>query len=211
LNTEGIRKVVRDFGRATEFALRAGFRILEVHAAHGYLIHQFLSPLSNDRRDEYGGSFENRTRLLREIVESIRNIWPLTLPLFIRISATDWDPQGWTPEDSIRLALELKDLGVDLIDCSSGGILPHIHIPLGPGYQVPLAKAVREDADIPTGAVGLITSAAQAEDILKSGAADLIFLARQLLRDPYFPLHAAAELGEDIAWPPQYERAKPKK
>ncbi len=211
LNTEGIRKVVRDFGRATEFALRAGFRILEVHAAHGYLIHQFLSPLSNDRRDEYGGSFENRTRLLREIVESIRNIWPLTLPLFIRISATDWDPQGWTPEDSIRLALELKDLGVDLIDCSSGGILPHIRIPLGPGYQVPLAKAVREDADIPTGAVGLITSATQAEDILKSGAADLIFLARQLLRDPYFPLHAAAELGEDIAWPPQYERAKPKK
>ncbi|HTJ12020.1 MAG TPA: NADH:flavin oxidoreductase/NADH oxidase [Dinghuibacter sp.] len=210
LDAAGIGKVRRDFVDAASRAFEAGFKVIEVHAAHGYLLHQFLSPLCNTRQDEYGGSFENRTRLLKEVVEGIRGVWPQELPLFVRISATDWDPAGWTPEDSVLLAGQLRDLGVDLVDCSSGGILPHIRIPLGPGYQVPLAAKVRAEASIHTGAVGLITTAVQAEEILASGQADLIFLARQLLRDPYFPLHAAQELGVDVPWPVQYERAKPK-
>ena len=210
LDEAGLAKVREDFTRSARYAVQAGFKVLEIHAAHGYLFHQFLSPLSNKRQDNYGGSLENRSRLLREVTSSIRAVWPSDLPLFVRLSVTDWDPSGWTPDDSVYLARQLRDLGVDLIDCSSGGILPHIRIPLGPGYQVPLAEKVRTETGIPTGAVGLITAAAQAEAILEQGQADLIFLARQLLRDPYFPLHAARELGVDLPWPVQYERAKPK-
>lgn len=210
LDKAGLEKVRQDFIKAAGWALEAGFKVIEVHAAHGYLLHQFLSPLCNTRQDDYGGSFGNRTRLLREVVEGIRGVWPQELPLFVRISATDWDAAGWTPEDSVLLARDLRQSGVDVVDCSSGGILPHIRIPLGPGYQVPLAAKVRAEADIPTGAVGLITAAAQAEEILGNGEADLVILARQLLRDPYFPLHAAHELGHDVSWPVQYERAKPK-
>lgn len=210
LDAGGLVKVREDFTRAAKHALEAGFKILELHAAHGYLLHQFLSPLSNQRQDRYGGSLENRTRLLLEVTAAVREVWPEELPLFVRLSVTDWDAQGWTPEDAVYLATRLRDLGVDLIDCSSGGILPHIRIPLGPGYQVPLAEKVKKEAGMPTGAVGLITSADQAEGILAAGQADVILLARQLLRDPYFPLHAARELGEDIPWPVQYERAKPK-
>jgi 2,4-dienoyl-CoA reductase-like NADH-dependent reductase (Old Yellow Enzyme family) len=208
LGEAGIHKVIEDFTRSAGYALTAGFQIIEIHAAHGYLIHQFLSPLSNHRKDGYGGSFDNRTRLLREITTSIRKVWPAELPLFVRLSASDWHPEGWTREDSIRLALELKPLGVDLVDCSSGGIIPGVKIPLEPGYQVPLAAAVKAGAGIPTGAVGLITEAHQSEAILEKGEADLIFFARQLLRDPYFPLHAAHDLGVDIPWPSQYLRAK---
>ncbi|TDW99722.1 NADH:flavin oxidoreductase/NADH oxidase [Dinghuibacter silviterrae] len=210
LDAQGIAKIKEDFVRGARFALAAGFKLLEVHAAHGYLFHQFLSPLSNQRTDDYGGSLDNRIRLLCEVVEAIRGVWPDTHPLWVRLSVTDWDPTGWTPEDSVYLSQRLRGLGVDLIDCSSGGILPHIRIPLGPGYQVPLAETVRRETGLPTAAVGLITGAAQAEGILEEGKADLILLARQMLRDPYFPLHAARELGVDIPWPSQYERAKPK-
>jgi 2,4-dienoyl-CoA reductase-like NADH-dependent reductase (Old Yellow Enzyme family) len=210
LDAAGIAKVREDFVRAARHALEAGFKIVELHAAHGYLLHQFLSPLCNQRQDQYGGSLENRTRLLVEVTAAVRAVWPEELPLFVRLSVTDWDASGWTPEDSVYLAGKLQALGVDLIDCSSGGILPHIRIPLGPGYQVPLAEKVKKESGLPTGAVGLITTATQAEDILAGGKADVIFLARQLLRDPYFPLHAAHELGADVAWPVQYERAKPK-
>ena len=210
LDAEGIRKVREDFRRAAGYALEAGFKMLEVHAAHGYLFHQFLSPLSNHRTDEYGGSLENRTRLLREVVADIRTIWPEELPLWVRLSVTDWDPSGWTPEDSVQLALGLKNQDVDLIDCSSGGILPGIRIPLGPGYQVSLSEKVKKEAGILTGAVGLITEPAQAERILAEGQADVVLLARQFLRDPYFPWHAGLALGVDLAWPSQYLRAKPK-
>lgn len=208
LDLAGITKVVHDFRRAAGYALQAGFQVIEIHGAHGYLIHQFLSPLSNKRIDEFGGSFENRTRLLREIVTAIREVWPSNLPLFVRLSATDWHPEGWTEADSVHLAQELAPLGVDLVDCSSGGIIPGVKIPLTPGYQVPLAAGVRSGAGMPTGAVGLITTAQQAEEILEKGEADLILLARQSLRDPYFPLHAAKELGAEITWPIQYVRAK---
>jgi 2,4-dienoyl-CoA reductase-like NADH-dependent reductase (Old Yellow Enzyme family) len=187
----------------------AGFKVIEIHAAHGYLIHQFLSPLSNHRQDDYGGSWENRVRLLLEIVEAVRSAWPPVYPLFVRISATDWVEGGWTVEDSVRLATLLKSREVDVIDCSSGGLSPDQQIPAGPGYQVPFARAIRAAAGILTGAVGIITEPAQAEAILAEGGADLIFMARQLLRDPYFPLHAADELGyKEIHWPLQYERAK---
>jgi len=210
LDADGIAKVRADFTQAARFAREAGFRVLELHAAHGYLFHQFLSPLSNHRSDGYGGSLENRTRLLLEVTEAVRSVWPQDLPLLVRLSVTDWDPAGWTPEDSVFLAKRLKDLGVDLIDCSSGGILPGIRIPLGPSYQVPLAETVKKGAEMRVGAVGLITEAAQAEGILEKGQADLVFIARELLRDPYFPLHAARTLGVDVPWPSQYERAKPK-
>ena len=208
LDRAGIEKVKDDFGRAAGFALRAGFKVLEVHGAHGYLLNEFLSPLSNHRTDEYGGSFENRVRLLKEVVERIRTVWPRENPLLLRISATDWSPDGWRPEDSVRLASEAKEWGVDLIDCSSGGVIPGVKIPLGPGYQVPLSEAVRKGAGIATAAVGLITTASQAEAILQEEKADLIVLARQMLRDPYFPLHAARELGVEVQWPSQYERAR---
>ncbi|HTM65267.1 MAG TPA: NADPH dehydrogenase NamA [Flavipsychrobacter sp.] len=211
LDIEGINKVIDDFKAATQRAIAAGFKVIEIHAAHGYLIHEFLSPLANKRTDEYGGSFENRTRFLIEITRAIREIWPSDLPLFVRISASDWTENGWTIEDSIKLGAKLKTNGVDLIDCSSGGILPDIPIPAQPNYQVPFAAAVREKAGIPTGAVGIIVSSGQAESILQNGEADLIIMARELLRDPYFPLRAATELDVDLPYPLQYERAKRKK
>ncbi|NML66370.1 NADH:flavin oxidoreductase/NADH oxidase [Hymenobacter sp. RP-2-7] len=211
LDAAGLQKVVADFCSATVRSLAAGFRVIEIHAAHGYLLHEFLSPLSNQRTDAYGGSFENRSRLLLEVVAAVREVLPADLPLLVRISATDWAEGGWTPDESVRLARVLRERGVDLVDCSTGGNVPHATIPLGPGYQVEFAARIRHEAGIPTGAVGLITTPQQAEEIVASGQADLVLLAREELRDPYFPLHAAHALGADVAWPPQYERAKPRK
>lgn len=208
LDEAGVKKVIGDFTAAARRAAEAGFEVIEIHAAHGYLVNQFLSPLANKRGDNYGGSFENRCRLLFRIIEGIQSVWPASLPLFVRISATDWAEGGWTIEDSVELGKQLKQKGIDLIDCSSGGVVGHVKIPVGPGYQVPFAKRVRHDAGIATGAVGMITEAAQAESILEQGEADLIIIAREMLRDPYFALHAAAALGEDLPWPVQYERAK---
>jgi 2,4-dienoyl-CoA reductase-like NADH-dependent reductase (Old Yellow Enzyme family) len=208
LDKVGLEKVVNDFVAATQRAIKVGFKVIEIHAAHGYLIHQFLSPLSNRRNDEYGGSFENRIRLLIEVTEAIKKVWPEELPLFVRISATDWTEGGWTAEDSVKLAEVLKNRGVDLIDCSTGGNVPHAKIPVGPGYQVDFAEKIKQQAGILTGAVGMITTPEQAEEIVSSGKADVIIMARQLLRDPYFPLHAAKALGADVNWPVQYERAK---
>ncbi len=206
-----IQQITRAFTDATERAVKAGFKVLEIHGAHGYLINEFLSPLSNKRTDEYGGSFENRMRFLREIIVGVRSVWPDEYPLFLRISATDWEDGGWTVEDSVRLAGVVGAMGVDLIDCSSGGNSATAKIPARPGYQTPFAAEVRKTG-MPTGAVGIIVTAQQAEEILAAGQADLIFMARELLRDPYFPLHAAAELGyDDMPWPVQYERAKRKK
>jgi 2,4-dienoyl-CoA reductase-like NADH-dependent reductase (Old Yellow Enzyme family) len=207
LNKEGIGKVVAGFRAAAERALIAGFKVIEIHSAHGYLLHEFLSPLSNNRTDEYGGSFENRTRLLRQVIESVQYVWPAENPLFVRLSATDWTDGGWTKEESVRLAVILKEMKVDLIDCSSGGNVPNVRIPVGPGFQVQFSAALRETG-IMTGAVGLITSAAQAESILGEEKADLVFFGRELLRNPYFPLSAARELGDDIEWPLQYLRSK---
>lgn len=211
LTTEGIEKIKSDFKAATLRVIEAGYQVIEMHAAHGYLFHQFLSPLSNLRTDEYGGSFENRIRLLLEVTEIIKEVWPAENALFVRISATDWADGGWSPEESIKLAVILKDMGIDLIDCSSGGNVPYQVIPVGPGYQVPFAAAIKKEADILTGAVGLITHAQQAEDILQEGKADLIFMARELLKDAYFPMHAALALNDDLKWAEQYERAKPRK
>ena len=188
--------------------MEAGFKVVEIHAAHGYLIHQFYSPLCNQRTDEYGGSFENRIRLLLEITDSIKEVWPTNLPLFVRISATDWTEGGWTIDDSISLSKILKDKGVDLIDCSTGGNVTHVKIPVAPGYQVPFAEGIKKETGILTGAVGLITTPEQCEEILTTGKADMIFIAREFLRDPYFPLHAAKVLDVDIEWPVQYVRAK---
>ena len=207
LDEQGIRKVANDFAAAAARALAAGFRIVEIHAAHGYLIQEFLSPLSNQRTDSYGGSFENRTRILREVIVAVRRVWPEKFPLFVRISASDWAEGGWDVEQSIKLAKQIGPLGVDLIDCSSGGNIAGAQIPLTPGYQVPFAEAVRKRGEILTGAVGLITLGEQAEAILTQGKADLIFVAREFLRDPYFPLHAAAQAGEPASWPIQYLRA----
>ncbi len=208
LDIAGIQKVISDFETAASRALQAGYQVIEIHAAHGYLIHQFLSPLSNHRTDQYGGGFENRMRLLLEIVHAIQRIWPQNLPLFVRISATDWVVGGWNPEEAVQLAIILKQQGVDLIDCSSGGLVPYQQIPLGPGYQVHFAELIKKEASILTSAVGIITEAQQAEDILQKGAADFIMIGRESLREPYFPLKAAAELGDDISWPNQYLRAK---
>lgn len=208
LDRAGIQKVIYDYKAAAVRAVQAGYKVVEIHAAHGYLIHEFLSPLSNQRTDAYGGSFENRIRLLLEIVEAVKTVWPDTLPLFVRISATDWAEGGWDGDASVQLAAVLKNHGVDLIDCSTGGVVPGVKIPVGPGYQVPFAEKIRKETGILTSAVGMITSAQQAEEILQNGQADLIFLARQALRDPYFPLHAAKELGVDVEWPVQYTRAK---
>jgi len=210
LTSDGIQEVVAAFAAAARRACQAGFRVLEIHAAHGYLIHEFLSPLSNQRDDAYGGSFENRTRLCREIVAAVRSTWPKELPLFVRISATDWVDGGWDIEQSIELARELRQVGVDLIDCSSGGSVPHAKIPARPGYQTPFAQQIRQDAEIMTGAVGLITSPVQAEQIIGTGQADAILIARELLRDPYWPLRAAERLEQSISWPVQYLRAAPK-
>jgi 2,4-dienoyl-CoA reductase-like NADH-dependent reductase (Old Yellow Enzyme family) len=211
LSLDSIARVTEDFRLAASRALQAGFEIIEIHAAHGYLIHEFLSPLSNQRTDQYGGSFDNRIRFLLEITAAIRNVWPEHLPLFVRISASDWVEGGWSIEDSVALARVLKDKGVDLIDCSSGGNSPAQKIPLSPMYQTPFAERVRSETGIPVGAVGLITTTAQAESIIAEGKADIVLLAREFLRDPNFPLHAAAELGIMLPWPVQYERAAPPK
>ena len=208
LDQAGIDKVVSDFKAAAVRSLDAGFKIIEIHAAHGYLINQFLSPLSNRRTDVYGGRFENRIRILLDIVKEVRTIWPLTLPVFVRISATEYAEGGWTIEDSVALSTVLKHMEVDVIDCSSGGNTANVRIPLKPGYQVPFAEKIKKDTTILTAAVGLITQAQQAEDILADGQADLIVIAREFLRDPYFPLHAAKALGVEIDWPLQYQRAK---
>lgn len=208
LDDEGIEKVKNDYKAATFRAEKAGYDVLEIHAAHGYLFHQFYSPLANERTDEYGGSFENRIRLLLEVTEIVRKEWPDEKPLFVRISATDWTEGGWTVEDSVKLAVELKKLGVDLIDTSSGGNVPKATIPSDPGYQADFAAKIKKGADILTGAVGKITTAEQSEEILKQGKADLILFGRASLRDPYLPLHAAKELNVEVEWPLQYQRAK---
>jgi 2,4-dienoyl-CoA reductase-like NADH-dependent reductase (Old Yellow Enzyme family) len=204
-----ITEVVDAFGRAAERARRAGFDVVEVHAAHGYLIHEFLSPFTNTRTDAYGGAFENRIRFALDIVGAVRGVWPERLPLFVRISATDWTPGGWDVTQSVELARRLRARGVDFIDCSSGGNLPRADIPVGPGFQVPFAARVRREGNIATGAVGLITTPSQADQIVRNGEADCVLLARELLRDPYWPLHAAQVLGHAAAWPAQYLRAAP--
>ena len=208
LDTAGIARIAKAFGEAADRALRAGFRIVELHAAHGYLLHEFLSPLSNRRTDAYGGSFENRIRILLEVTRSVRGRWPDRLPLFVRISASDWVEGGWDLDQSVEPSRRLAREGVDLIDCSSGGLVPGVKIPVGPGYQTAFAERIRREAAILTGAVGVIRSADQAEHIVRSGQADAVFLARQLLRDPYWPLKAAKHLGVQVRWPVQYERAR---
>ena len=207
LDSEGIQKVITSFKNAALRSLKAGYEIIEIHSAHGYLLQEFLSPLSNQRNDEYGGSFENRTLLLKQIVDAVKSVWPAENPLFVRISSTDWYEGGWTIEDSIKLGYILKEKGVDLIDCSSGGNIFDAKIPFGPGYQVSFAEAIKKTG-IMTGAVGLITSSSQAEAILKDNKADLILFGRELLRNPYFALNAARELGDDISWPSQYLRSR---
>jgi 2,4-dienoyl-CoA reductase-like NADH-dependent reductase (Old Yellow Enzyme family) len=209
LSADEIGGVRNAFALAAERAYRAGFRVIEIHAAHGYLMHEFLSPFSNRRSDSYGGPFENRTRLLRETVAAVRNALPGGCPLFVRVSATDWVEGGWDIEQTVALARELKALGTDLIDCSSGGNLERAEIPVGPGYQTPFARRVRREAGLASAAVGMITAAAQADQIVRTGEADFVFLARELLRNPYWPLHAAQELGHPMAWPAQYLRAAP--
>jgi 2,4-dienoyl-CoA reductase-like NADH-dependent reductase (Old Yellow Enzyme family) len=208
LDDLGIARVVQAFRDAALRALAAEMQMIEVHAAHGYLLHQFMSPLANKRADRYGGSFENRVRLVREVVGAIRTVWPEELPLAVRISGTDWHPDGWTPEESAAVARLLANDGADLLDVSSGGILPRLHIPIGPGYQVHLAEQVKRGAGVATASVGLITNAQQGDTIIRAGQADMVFIARELLRDPHFPLRAARELKQEIAWPKQYERAK---
>ena len=207
LTVEGIQEVVRAFADAAVRSDRAGFDIAEIHAAHGYLLHQFLSPLSNQRTDDYGGSFDNRTRIVVEVVDAVRAVWPADKPLFIRFSATDWVEGGWSLEDTVELSRRLADHGVDLVDVSSGGLVPDAKITLGPGYQVPFARAVREGSGLPVVAVGEITEPAQAEGILQDEAADAIMLARELLRDPHWPLRAAHALQAETEWPLQYARA----
>jgi 2,4-dienoyl-CoA reductase-like NADH-dependent reductase (Old Yellow Enzyme family) len=211
MSGDDINAVAAQFVQAAGRAGSAGFELIELHMAHGYLLHEFLSPLSNQRTDEFGGSLANRMRLPLRVAREVRAAWPSRLPLFVRISATDWVDGGWDLAQSIALAREFKRIGVDLIDCSSGGTAPAARVPVGPGYQVPFAQAIRRDADIATGAVGLITDAKQAEQIIAENKADAVFLARQLLRDPYWPLHAAAELGADVPWPRQYDRVKPRR
>ena len=207
LSVDGISQVVQDFAQAAKRAADAGFRVAELHAAHGYLLHEFLSPQSNQRTDQYGGSFENRTRIVRETVEAVRAVWPEQFPLFVRLSATDWTEGGWDIAQSVELARMLKPLGVDLIDTSTGGNVPRAKIPVGPGYQVQFAEQIKRDTGVLTGAVGLITDPRQADGIIREGKADLVLLARELLRDPYWPRRAAKELGAEIAAPVQYGRA----
>ena len=207
LDADGLRKVVADFADAATRSRLAGFRVVEIHAAHGYLLHQFLSPLSNQRNDAYGGSLANRARLLLEVVAAVRVAWPAPMPLTVRVSATDWTPGGWDIGECVELSRWLREAGVDLIVCSSGGSVPRARVPAVPGYQVPFAARIRREAGIRTGAVGLITDAQQADDILGRGEADLVLMAREFLRDPYFPRRAAAELGHALAPPVQYQRA----
>jgi 2,4-dienoyl-CoA reductase-like NADH-dependent reductase (Old Yellow Enzyme family) len=209
LDTAGIQKVIKDFTAAATRASQAGFQVIEIHSAHGYLLHEFLSPLANHRTDSYGGSFENRTRLLLEVVTAVRRVWPICYPLFIRISASDWVPGGWDIEQSVALAELLGPLGVDLIDCSSGGMVPNAQIPVAPGFQVPFADQIRQRTGILTGAVGMITNAGQADAILNGDKADVVILAREFLRQPYWPLAIARDLGFPVTWPVQYLRAAP--
>lgn len=211
LSINEIHQIIIAFTQATQRALVAGFKVIEIHSAHGYLLHEFLSPLSNQRHDQYGGNFENRIRLLIETVEAVRKVWPENLPLFVRISATEWVDGGWSLEESIELALRLKKIGVDLIDASSGGNVTQARIPIGPGYQTIFAEQIRYHANIATGTVGLITSPIQADHIIRTGQADFVFLAREMLRNPYWPLNAAIELKQSIEWPVQYLRAVPVK
>jgi 2,4-dienoyl-CoA reductase-like NADH-dependent reductase (Old Yellow Enzyme family) len=210
LDAAGIANVVEAFAGAARRAFKAGFDVVEIHAAHGYLLHQFLSPLANLRTDAYGGSFENRVRLALEVVDAVRAVWPAKLPLFVRISATDWAEGGWSIDESVQRAGLLREHGVDLVYVSSGGQIPNARIPVGPGFQVQFAARIRREAGIPTAAVGLITDPQQADTIVSQGQADLVLLARELLRDPYWPVHAAAALGEPASWPEQYLRAAPR-
>lgn len=210
MSKDDIKRIQQAFADAAKRSLKAGFKVLEIHAAHGYLQHEFLSPLSNQRTDEYGGSFENRIRFVTENVAAVQKVWPKELPLFVRISATDWMEGGWDEEQSVQLSRELKAMGVDLIDVSSGGLVPNAKIQVGPGYQVPFAEKIRNEADIQTAAVGMIIDAQQADGIIRNGQADMVLLARELLRDPYWPLHAAYELEVNATWPKQYDRAKPR-
>ena len=206
-----IEAVRADFSAAARRAGEAGFEVVELHMAHGYLLHEFLSPLANRRTDGYGGSLESRMRLPLEVAREVRAVWPQHLPLFVRVSTTDWVEGGWDVPDTVDLARRLKEIGVDLIDCSSGGIAPGVRVPVAPGYQVPFAAAVRREAGIATGAVGMITQPSQAEEIVATGQADAVLLAREMLRNPYWPLHAAQALGAEAAWPVQYLRARPAK
>ncbi len=208
MNKQDIQTVIDQFKSAAERSIEAGFQIIELHMAHGYLIHEFLSPLSNLRRDEYGGSLENRCRLAIEIIRNVRNVIPEEMPLMVRISSTDWAENGWDIKQSIKLAEWLKDSGVDLIDCSSGGNIAKVSIPVGPGYQIPFSEEIRKKVNILTAGVGLITSPEQAENIIRTGQADLVVLAREMLRNPYWPLYASEKLKADIEWPKQYRRAK---
>ncbi|GAC1595912.1 MAG: NADH:flavin oxidoreductase/NADH oxidase [Hymenobacter sp.] len=210
LDAAGIRKVIADFRAGAERALAAGYKVIELHAAHGYLLHEFLSPLSNHRTDEYGGPFENRVRLLLDVVAATREVWPAELPLIVRLSVTDWTEGGWNADESVQLAAMLKVRGVDLLDCSTGGNVPKAPIPVGPGYQVQFAERIRQETGLLPGAGGHITTPAEAEAILANGQADVVLLAREFLREPYFPLMAAHELGTELPWPVQYERAKPR-
>ncbi len=207
LGVDEIEQIVDAYERAARRALEAGFEVIELHAAHGYLVHQFLSPYSNHREDEFGGSYENRTRFIKKVAARLREVWPSDRPLFVRLSATDWIEGAWDLDQTVRLAQELHAIGVDAVDCSSGGNVVHAKIPLGPGYQVPFAEAVKR-AGVRSVAVGLITDPHQANAIIKNGQADMIMLAREMLRDPYWPLHAAKALGVDVDWPVQYLRAK---
>jgi 2,4-dienoyl-CoA reductase-like NADH-dependent reductase (Old Yellow Enzyme family) len=204
-----VEAVRGDFAAAARRAAAAGFEVVELHMAHGYLLHEFLSPLANQRLDDYGGRLENRMRLPVEVATDVRAAWPGHLPLLVRVSATDWVDGGWDLPNTVELARRLKGVGVDLVDCSSGGIVPGVRVPVGPGYQVPFAAAVRSEAGIATGAVGMITQPAQAEEIVATGKADAVLLAREMLRDPYWPLHAASALGVEAPWPVQYLRARP--
>jgi 2,4-dienoyl-CoA reductase-like NADH-dependent reductase (Old Yellow Enzyme family) len=208
LDAAELAVIVRGFAAAARRAVAAGFRAVEIHAAHGYLLHQFLSPLSNRRTDAFGGSFENRTRLVRDVVSAVRAEWPGELPLLVRLSATDWAEGGWDVEQSVALARVLATLGVDLVDVSSGGLVAYAKVPAGPGYQTAFAERIRREAGVATGAVGMITSPEQADHVIRSGQADLVLLARELLRDPNFPLRAARALGHEGPWPRQYLRAR---
>lgn len=209
LDKAGIDDVIGAFAAAARRALRAGFDVVEIHAAHGYLLHEFLSPISNQRTDEYGGSFANRTRLLLAVTDAVRAAWPAEKPLFVRISASDWVEGGWTIDESVELAKLLKQHGVDLVDCSSGGNVAHARIPVAPGYQVPFAARIRREAGIATAAVGMITEPVQADKIIAAGEADMVLLAREMLRDPYWAVHAAQALNQPASWPVQYLRAAP--
>ena len=209
LDQAGIDAIIQAFAPAAHRAYVAGFDFVEIHSAHGYLLHEFLSPLANQRTDSYGGAFENRIRLLLQVVDAVRAAWPAHLPLFVRISATDWADGGWSIDESVRLAGLLRSHGVDLVDVSSGGLVPYAQVQVGPAYQAPFAARIREEARIATAAVGMITDPHQADAIVAEGGADLVFLARELLRDPYWPLHAATVLGESASWPVQYLRAAP--